>query len=227
MRRQWAGPLITALIVVGVALIVVLNLDLGSSPSAPTLRPSATVDANVSPQPAARADLPADFREYPIGETVTNAMRVAAVWLPSVRMEGMGDLSGSDMIHLEADVQAAEGNPNGFAKDEFVPYLKITYTIAPAAGGPPIHQGPLTPMVARDGLHYGANVAMPQAGLFRLNYQIAPPSAGGLGRHSDPVTGVAPWWKPFAVTFDWDYPGPPGLGTAPPAERSSPGGDQR
>ena len=70
-----------------------------------------------------------------------------------------------DLIHLEADVQATEGNPNGFAKDEFVPYLKISYTISPAGGGPPVHQGELIPMVARDGLHYGANIAMPGPGL--------------------------------------------------------------
>jgi uncharacterized protein involved in high-affinity Fe2+ transport len=37
---------------------------------------------------------------------------------------------------------------------------------------------------------------------------VDPPSKGGMGRHSDPVTGVAPWWEPFSVTFDWDYVGP-------------------
>ena len=65
------------------------------------------------------------------------------------------------------------------------------------------------PMVARDGLHYGASLTLPKAGAYRLTYAIEPPSAGGLGRHSDPVTGVAPWWAPFEVTFDWDYAGPP------------------
>jgi periplasmic iron binding protein len=64
-------------------------------------------------------------------------------------------------------------------------------------------------MVARDGLHYGASIAMPTPGSYRLTYRLAPPSAGGLGRHSDPVTGVAPWWQPFEVAYDWDYPGPP------------------
>ena len=48
------------------------------------------------------------------------------------------------------------------------------------------------PMVARDGLHYGANIEMPRAGRYTLTYRIDPPSAGGLGRHSDAVTGVAP-----------------------------------
>ncbi|HEX3451165.1 MAG TPA: iron transporter [Isosphaeraceae bacterium] len=47
-----------------------------------------------------------------------------------------------------------------------------------------------------------------------MTYAIDPPSAGGLGRHVDPATGVDPWWKPFQVSFDWDYPGPP---SAPPS----------
>lgn len=210
MIRQWARPLITALIVGGVALIVVLNLDLRPSSSSFSPREPPTADANSPPRPPARAALPVGFREYPIGdEMVKNAMQVAAVWLPSVRMEEMEGLSDPDVIHLEADVRATEGNPNGFAKDEFVPYLKITYTISPAGGGPSVHRGELIPMVARDGLHYGANIAMPRAGSYRLTYQVAPPSAGGLGRHSDPATGVAPWWQPFKATFDWDYPGPP------------------
>jgi uncharacterized protein involved in high-affinity Fe2+ transport len=67
----------------------------------------------------------------------------------------------------------------------------------------------MIPMVAADGLHYGASVSMPKAGEYRLTYKIDPPSAGGLGRHSDPATGVAPWWTPFEASFEWDYPGPP------------------
>ena len=67
----------------------------------------------------------------------------------------------------------------------------------------------MIPMVARDGLHYGASIEMPRAGRYTLTYRIDPPSAGGLGRHADPATGVAPWWEPFEVSFDWDYPGPP------------------
>jgi periplasmic iron binding protein len=62
-------------------------------------------------------------------------------------------------------------------------------------------------MVARDGWHYGASIPMPKAGRFKLTYTIEPPTAAG--RHSDPATGVDAWWKPFEVSFDWDYPGPP------------------
>ena len=95
----------------------------------------------------------------------------------------------------------------------------VRYTITPQGGktngeAPKSIEGKLTPMVARDGLHYGATIEMPRAGSYKLTYAIDPPSAGGLGRHVDPATGVDPWWKPFQVSFDWDYPGPP---SSPPS----------
>jgi uncharacterized protein involved in high-affinity Fe2+ transport len=196
---------VTLVIGGGVALVLLLNLNLAA-----LRQPSSTAGNAAPPAPAAGVK-PADFREYPIGdEVLKNHMRIAAVWLPPVAMEGMPAVpAGGDVIHLEADIHATEGNPNGFARDEFVPYLKIRYEITAADGGGAVHEGELIPMVARDGLHYGASVAMPEAGAYRLRYVIEPPSAGGLGRHSDPVTGVAPWWEPFEVVFDWDYAGPP------------------
>lgn len=210
--KRWSGLLITALIVGGVALILVMNLNPG-----PPVRPSAdgkgsapAPDAPANPSTTAVArSKPKDFREYPIGDEVEkNGMTVAAVWLPPIQMDGQA-MGGSDVIHVEADIKATAGNPHGFALGEFVPYLKIAYAITPAKGGPAVQKGDLIPMVASDGLHYGASVAMPSAGEYKLTYSIQPPSAGGLGRHSDPVTGVAPWWQPFEVSFDWDYPGPP------------------
>jgi uncharacterized protein involved in high-affinity Fe2+ transport len=212
--RRWAGPLVTLLIVGGVALIVVLNLNvnLNSTPPGPGRSTSAsTSPETLAPAPVSPTIKRAGFREYPIGdEVLRDHMRIAAVWLPPIAMEGMPAMSaGGDVIHLEADIHATEGNPHGFAKDEFVPYLKIRYVVSPAGGGAAIHRGELSPMVARDGLHYCASLAMPKAGAYRLTYNVEPPSAGGLGRHSDPITGVAPWWKPFEVSFDWDYPGPP------------------
>jgi uncharacterized protein involved in high-affinity Fe2+ transport len=208
-------PLITALIVGGVALFLWANRDTTPRPG-PTL-PAVRITATPTPAWVPAGPL-ADFREYPIGEEVEqNALRIAAVWLPSVRVEGQGVIAGTDVIHLEADVHALADNPNGFAKDEFVPYLQIAYEIAPAAGGAPL-KGTLMPMVARDGLHYGATLRMPGPGSYRLSYAIQPPSAGGLGRHTDPATGVAPWWGPSTATFDWDYQ-PEVAGVRDPASR--------
>ncbi len=215
MLQRWIGPIMVLLILGGVALILLLNLNLGgTSPPRPAASeagsgPAASSASPVQPAGSAAAR-PAGFREYPIGDEVErNQMRIAAVWLPQVRMDGMGGPTPSDMIHIEADIHATEGNKNGCALNEFVPYLTVHYAIVPeggTAGATETIRGPLMPMVARDGWHYGASIAMPKAGRYKLTYTIEPPSAG---RHSDPVTGVEPWWKPFDVAFDWDYPGPP------------------
>lgn len=219
MLKRWAGPLVAGLIVGGVALIVAVNLDLNGD-----TRRSSTPLPSDSAQPEAVAPgsiKPVGFREYPIGDPVEkNFMRIAAVWLPPIQMDGTADPLGADTIHLEADIHSTQGNPNGFAQDEFIPYMEIAYKVIPAAGGAPIHQGKMIPMIAGDGLHYGASVTMPDAGEYRLVLNIQPPSAGGLGRHSDPVTGVAPWWEPFETSFDWDYEGPPQPKTPTPAAKS-------
>jgi uncharacterized protein involved in high-affinity Fe2+ transport len=208
--RQWAGFLVTALILGGVAAILLLNLE-----SSPRKGRALAQPPKQAPVPAAQPPNlpPGEAPSLPAGETLIgepverNHMEIKAVWLPSIQMEGMPDPS-SDVIHLEADVHATEGNPNGFGRGEFVPYLKIRYTITPAGGGAPILEGNMIPMVAKDGLHYGAIVAMPKPGMFNLTYEVQPPSEGGLGRHSDRATGVDPWWTAFRVAFSWDYEGP-------------------
>jgi len=219
---RWARPLIVVVILGGVIAILALNVNWKGrnlADFAPT-KPDVpqTGQASRPAQAPAVVRQPAGFREYPIGDEVEkNQMVIKAVWLPPVQMEGMEGPPSSNLIHVEADIHATEGNRNGFAKDEFVPYLVVRYTIAPAGGkgqgeaANPI-KGKMTPMVARDGLHYGATIEMPKAGLYKLTYAIDPPSAGGLGRHVDRATGVEPWWQPFEVSFDWDYPGPPSEG---------------
>ncbi len=204
MQNRWVGPLVTIVIVAGIGMILFVNLQ--SPPGATSNKPVAPAGQEPPKVPALK---PAGFREHPIGEEVLkNHMRIAAVWLPPIQMDGTASLADTDIIHIEADVRATEGNPNGFAKDEFVPYMNVTYKITPVGSDKPIDHGNLIPMVASDGLHYGASIVMPKAGEYRLTYAFQPPQSGGLGRHSDPVTGVAPWWEPFEATFDWDCPGP-------------------
>jgi periplasmic iron binding protein len=217
MHQRWVGPLVVFLILGGVAAVLAINLNLkGTNPRA-TVRPAQPPGPDSPPtaqpsNPAPSTPRQAGFREYPIGDDVErNQMRIAAVWLPPVQMEGMSGPTPSDMIHIEADIHATEGNKNGCPKDEFIPYLNVHYAIEPvgetAKSVQPI-ENDLMPMVARDGWHYGASISLPTAGRYKLTYTIKPPTTAG--RHSDPVTGVDPWWKPFSVTFDWDYPGPPG-----------------
>jgi periplasmic iron binding protein len=216
MLQRWVGPIVVVLILGGVIAVLVLNLnlkgrntiDLSASKPVPSQIHS---ESRPTQAPAAGVRQPAGFREYPIGdEFEKNEMLIKAVWLPPVQMEGMEDPASSNLIHLEADIHATEGNRNGFAKDEFVPYLVVDYTIVAVdekASGKSVApiKGKLMPMVARDGLHYGATIEMPGDGHYKLTYALKPPSAGGLGRHVDRATGVEPWWRPFEVSFDWDF----------------------
>jgi uncharacterized protein involved in high-affinity Fe2+ transport len=196
LNKAWSGPLVAGVIVLGVAAILVLNFQ-PDQPKSVATPPPVMDQTQLVPPP----------EEHPIGDPVSrNHIQVVAVWLNGVTMDGISS-GPSDLIHLEADVRSLGENPNGFAKDEFIPYLKVTYAIVPAAGGPAIDKGSLFPMIASDGLHYGANIAMPKPGSYKLTYDIEPPSAGGLGRHVG-VGGVAPWWKPFQAEFDWDVEGP-------------------
>lgn len=212
METRGLGWLITLALLAGIGAVLFLNLEPGTGdrgPAAGRTAPKAVdkpEDSTLSrsSQPVGTG---APFREYAIGDEVERELerlQIAAVWFPAVAMEGMTLPDGNDVIHLEADVRALSQNPNGFALGEFVPYMKVRYTIVPIAGGETI-QGELVPMVARDGLHYGATVVMPGSGDYRLTYSFEPPSAGGLGRHDDPETGVAPWWKPFEENWLWEY----------------------
>jgi periplasmic iron binding protein len=212
MLQRWMGRIVVLLILGGVVLILALNLDLKGrnvQPAQPPVAPAITPE----PDTAKGTQTSAGFREYPIGEEVErNQMRIAAVWLPPVQMDGMAGPPPSDLIHIEADIRATEGNRNGFPKDAFIFGLVVKYTIvsvdADRKSEPPITDK-LIPMLARDGEHYGASIEMPRAGHYKLTYAIEPPSATGVGLHRDAATGVDPWWKPFEVSFDWDYAGPP------------------
>jgi uncharacterized protein involved in high-affinity Fe2+ transport len=211
LSQRWIGPSVILAILTSVLIFLALNLSLKGPGTRKTTDAEPVVTGSLEKE---RHRPPAGFREYPIGDEVEkNEIRIAAVYLPPVEMEGMPSAGPSSLIHLEADIHATEGNRNGFAKDEFVPYLIVDYAIEPLDGGAgkstePI-RGTFMPMVARDGLHYGASIEMPKAGHYKLTYTIKPPSFGGLGRHADRATGVDPWWKPFEVSFDWEYPGLP------------------
>jgi uncharacterized protein involved in high-affinity Fe2+ transport len=198
---------IGAIIAVGVLVVagglLLINLRIG------TRRPVAPGSAApIGTQGVSDAALAADFREYPIGDTERNQMKIAAVWLPPVQMEGLELPQDDGVIHLEADIHALAGNRNGFGLGAWIPYLSIHYRIAPEAAEAEAIEGSLLPMVAKDGPHYGATLHMPGPGKYRLTYAIEPPSKNGFGRHSDPITGVDPWWDPFTVEFPFEYAPP-------------------
>lgn len=145
--------------------------------------------------------------EIAVGEPVrVNGMEIAAVYLQPVLMDpGLPGMEAAD-IHLEADVHAVEGNAQGFGAGEWVPYLGITFHIR-KVGEEWSTIGNLRPMVASDGPHYAANVALAGPGKYRLDYHLTPPAYQGFGRHIDKETGVEAWWEPVDLSWEFTYVG--------------------
>lgn len=153
--------------------------------------------------------LPALAKEYPVGKPqIRNHIEVAAVYLQPIKMEpaGMMHPAESSDVHLEADIHATKGNPNGFGEGDWVPYLTVRYEVT-KVGGKTI-KGEFMPMVANDGPHYGDNVKLMGPGKYTLKLTVLPPGGEShFGRHTDKETGVAPWFKPFDVTYSFTYAG--------------------
>jgi hypothetical protein len=149
--------------------------------------------------------------EYPIGAVKTlNGMEIAAVYLQPVEMEppNMMRAAADSDIHLEADIHAAPDNKNGFENGAWIPYLAVRYELT-KVGGTTL-SGELMPMVASDGPHYGDNVKLLGPGTYTLRLTIAPPgqsSHAHFGRHVDRETGVAPWFEPFSVSYEFVFAG--------------------
>lgn len=150
--------------------------------------------------------------EYPIGTPQQrNGMEIVAVYLQPIVMEpdGMMRKAEESDIHLEADIHAMASNPNGFDEGAWIPYLAVKFEVS-KSGGEQKAAGDLMPMVANDGPHYGANVKLFGPGKYHVKYSISPPSAAPhamFGRHTDRLTGVRPWFKPFELEFDFTFVG--------------------
>jgi uncharacterized protein involved in high-affinity Fe2+ transport len=150
--------------------------------------------------------------EYPIGKPANiNGLEVAAVYLQPVEMDPAGmmrEARDSD-IHLEADIHATADNKNGLPEGAWAPYLNIRYVLQ-KNGSDSVQKGELMPMVANDGPHYGDNVKLEGPGKYKLTFVVEPPSASKMahfGRHVDKETGVAPWFAPFELHYDFVYAG--------------------
>jgi len=152
---------------------------------------------------------PAVAAEQRIGvkPVVENGMILSAVYLQPVHMgpevPGTGELAD---IHLEADIHADKSNAQGFPPGAWIPYLTITYQLT-KQGSTWSAVGYLLPMTANDGPHYGANVRLDGPGKYHLSYKLLAPPYAAFFRHTDKETGVAAWWKPFAVGWDFIYVG--------------------
>jgi hypothetical protein len=157
-----------------------------------------------------KTDLGGGMVEYKIGEAEKHHIQIGAVWLPPIALDDQPKPANPHLIHIECDTRALAGNPNGFPEGAWIPYLTVEYTldkIAKPGDVPFSRSGVMSAMVAKDGPHYGVSLEMPpHPARYKLVYKISPPSRQGFGRHADPVSGVAPWWEPFEVSFEFDYP---------------------
>jgi hypothetical protein len=146
--------------------------------------------------------------EVSIGKPKTlQGLRIAAVYSEAVAMDEYwgGPPPDEADIHLEADIHATKGNRYGFRAGEWISYLTINYTLE-LLGTDKKLSGQLWQMMAKDGPHYGLNLKMLGPGRYRLTYRIGSPQEWGLARHTDPETGVDPWWEPFEVEWTFQYP---------------------
>ncbi|MCI0598000.1 MAG: iron transporter [Beijerinckiaceae bacterium] len=154
----------------------------------------------------------ASAKEYPAGTPQEqNGMEIAAVYLQPVEMDPPGAMlpAAQSDVHLEADIRAGKDNRNGFAQGDWIPYLAVGYELTKLDGNE-TRKGMFMPMVANDGPHYGGNVKMMGPGKYKLHITIAPPGENEhihFGRHADKETGVAPWFKAFAVEFEFVFAG--------------------
>ncbi len=154
------------------------------------------------------AAMPASAAETRIGKPVVkDGLIVSAVYLQPVHMAPMlPGMHGQTDVHLEADIHADKDNPQGFAPGDWIPYLTISYQLR-KEGSDWTAFGRFMPMVANDGPHYGSNVKLDGPGKYHLSYSILPPPYAGFFRHTDKETGIAAWWKPFVVSWDFTYVG--------------------
>jgi len=131
-----------------------------------------------------------------------DGMSIAAVFIQPITMEPMLPGMGAADIHLGADIKALADNPHGFPEGSWIPYLTITYSIT-KKGSDWKTIGTFMPMVASSGPHYAQNVKLDGAGRYILNLHIDPPPRAGFFRHTDRESGVAHWWKP--IDLEWEF----------------------
>jgi uncharacterized protein involved in high-affinity Fe2+ transport len=161
--------------------------------------------------PPAQAPGPGDapgFTEYPIGETLDlPPLEVAAVYFQPVDMEpaGTGLSAAESDMHIEADISAGP-NDLGYGVGDFVPNLRVDYSIEKESGEVAA-SGTFMPMNATDGPHYGANIALPDAGIYQVIFTIYSPEQAGHVLHIDPETGVTGryWTTPIVAEWTFDY----------------------
>ena len=169
------------------------------------------VEANVSTDAAVAPGDAAGFTEYPIFEDQeVGFINLSAVYFQPVPMsKGNGNIEDFD-LHLEADISALQ-NDLGFGVGDWVPYLTVDYKLT-GSDGKVAAEGTFMEMSASDGPHYGANIALPNADTYSLQFTIHSPEENGYLLHTDAETGPGGSFDKYfgdgnlTYTFEgWDY----------------------
>ncbi len=183
-----------------------------STASAATSSAAESAEAEVNEDAGAAApDEAAGFTEIPIFEDEeVGFLNVSAVYFQPVPMSNGNESIEDFDIHLEADISALE-NDLGFGVGDWVPYLTVDYKVTNAAGDVKA-EGTFMEMSASDGPHYGANIALPDADTYNLEFTIHSPEENGYLLHVDEETGPGGSFDEYfadgnlTVTFEgWDY----------------------
>ena len=198
------------------ALAMVFSLAAcGSKNTEETAEPEAAEEAEEAEAEVEeeQADEPAaGFKEEPIFEDEELAfMNVSAVYFQAVPMApGQENIENYD-IHLECDVSALE-NDLGYEVGSWVPYLTVDFEVTKADDGSEAAAGTFMVMSASDGPHYGANIALPEAGTYNVKFTFHSPAENGYLIHSDESTGPGGLLEDYfgegnlEVTYEgWEY----------------------
>ena len=200
----------------GITLAAMMAMSMaacGDSDSSAAASKAEDTKAEVNSDANAAPDDEGGFTEIPIDsiqeEELGGFLNVSAVYFQAVPMSGGNeDISNFD-IHLEADVSALE-NKVGIPKGDWVPYMTVEYKIDDADGNE-VTSGNFMTMSASDGPHYGANVALKDAGTYKLTLTFHSPEDNGYLVHTDDETGPGGTFDEIfgngalTVSGDWDY----------------------
>lgn len=126
--------------------------------------------------------------------------------LASIDKDGMNLSSGVRLegkkLVLWSRSKANAYNPNGYITSDFIPFCKVTFDVKKI--GSSWHQSSIAPMrLTLTGPEYGQGVVFDGAGRYQWTIHYQPPVVNGFFRHIDKATGVAPWWKPFDLTYSF------------------------
>ena len=182
---------IAAIAAASATLSTLAACSTGSETTAETTTTTAASDSTtVADSTAATNAIGNDvgFEEITIFEDEeVSFINVNAVYFQPVPMApGQENYEDYD-LHLECDV-AAMDNKLGYGKGDWIPYLTIDYKVI-GAGDKVAAEGTFMHMAASDGPHYGANIKLPEAGKYSLEFTIHSPAEQGYMVHSDSETG--------------------------------------